>query len=262
MASDPLVFAKRDWNAGAGMNLRQRVHASYENLIHGFDWNDSLASEAPILPVIHGTSGAIGWKIVKTGFASLASLDAGWYGAGMYFTSSVSYAAPYFMTSTDPAILVCLVSPGNAYPVIEDRNGLNSLKGVPVKSGYQCNYVVTRKNGSIQSDVPVDQSFDEFVIPQESQIVPIYLIQLNYNRVQSLSVYKPPPVTAISAPLDASAPAVATSATPIATHTATIDPMNNVLMSRTRLVTLWNGDGSSERAKNASAAVKAGTDLL
>jgi len=58
-------------------------------------------------------------NICSTGFATLSVLDAGWYGQGVYFTSSARYAVPYYATKKDPAIIIAYVIPGNIYPVIE-----------------------------------------------------------------------------------------------------------------------------------------------
>src|SRR5262245_61086501 len=75
--------------------------------IDALSWN---ANEVvPILPVVPGTrltsflqhspqSGSVAWKIVENGFSALSTLDAGYYGSGIYFTSSVLYATPYYAT--------------------------------------------------------------------------------------------------------------------------------------------------------------------
>jgi len=184
--NDPTVFAKKDWKNYNDKDQREIVSNQFRKLVQRFEWND-LAPTAPILSVIHGTSTGIGWKIIETGFASLASLDAGWYGAGMYFTSSIRYAAPYFMSNSNPAVLICLINPGNPYPVTEPQAGANTLSGVPVKPGYQSNFVLTASSGLVQSDFSQSETFDEFVIPQEAQVVPIYLLELSRLRLKGMS---------------------------------------------------------------------------
>jgi len=104
----------------------------------------------------------------------------------MYFTTSAQYATPYFVNSTHPAILICLVSCGNPYPVVEERTSPKSLVGLPIKSGYQSNYVLTSKGGKIATDVSGDV-FDEIVIPQESQVIPIFLLELDYSAAAKLA---------------------------------------------------------------------------
>ena len=43
--------------------------------------------QVPIIIMAHGTSFEVGKSIASKGFATLASLDAGFYGKGIYFTS-------------------------------------------------------------------------------------------------------------------------------------------------------------------------------
>ena len=41
-----------------------------------------LIFKAPIIPVLHGTSSAVAWKIAENAFSAISSLDAGYYGNG------------------------------------------------------------------------------------------------------------------------------------------------------------------------------------
>jgi len=182
--TDPGLFCKSDWKNGAYFLSRQRVMAHFEEVAKSFEWNDSR-SELPVLAAVHGTTKRVAWQIVETGFASVSALDAGWYGSGMYFTTSVLYSAPYFMTSQNPAVLRCLVNPGNPYPVIEDRHHASKLVGLPVRSGYQSNYVLTSLSGGVHTDLR-ENVYDEIIIPQESQVMPIYLIEFNFELVRKL----------------------------------------------------------------------------
>jgi hypothetical protein len=63
---------------------------------------------------LHGTDESVARKIVDNGFATVSSLDAGYYGAGMYFSSNADYIQPYFGTKKSPAILISLVTPGTS----------------------------------------------------------------------------------------------------------------------------------------------------
>jgi len=176
--SDPTVFNKSDWHANRP-ELRGSVKKHFDDVAGKSPWNQQ-GLHTPIFPVVHGTNTNLAWKITETGFASLASLDAGWYGAGMYFTTSAMYAAPYYLNSTNPAILICLVNTGNPFPVIESRNDQDSLWGLPIKSGYQSNYVVTGRDGQIHVNRS-EPAYNEIVIPQESQVMPIYLLELKLD---------------------------------------------------------------------------------
>jgi len=50
---------------------------------------------------------------------TISTLDSGWFGKGIYFTSDIDYAAKYY-SSSDKAgwkpILLSFVVPGNPYP--------------------------------------------------------------------------------------------------------------------------------------------------
>jgi hypothetical protein len=139
-----------------------------------FSWNEE-SDMAPILPMVHGTSFDVARKICDTGFSNLSLLDAGYYGRGMYFTRSGRYALPYYATKQQPAILICLTIPGNSFPVVEHRNEEKSFLGRAIPSGYQSNYVLTTKDGNPCKN-PEGTFYDELVIEQEVQVVPLFLL--------------------------------------------------------------------------------------
>jgi len=76
---------------------------------------------------------------------SLSNLDAGYYGKGIYFTTFIFYASPYFAQQESPAVLISFVVMGNTYPVVEHHKSKNSLLGAPLQSGYNSHYVVVKK---------------------------------------------------------------------------------------------------------------------
>eukprot|EP01126_Amoeba_proteus_P003658 TRINITY_DN11215_c0_g1_i2.p2 TRINITY_DN11215_c0_g1~~TRINITY_DN11215_c0_g1_i2.p2 ORF type:complete len:121 (+),score=18.98 TRINITY_DN11215_c0_g1_i2:610-972(+) len=94
----------------------------------------------------------------------------------MYFTSFGVYTAPYFSQHSHPAILISLTCPGNVYPVVEDAQNLISLKGKALMHGYQSHYVLTNYKGEIWEGKTL--YYDEIIFDQESQILPIYLLEL------------------------------------------------------------------------------------
>jgi len=116
----------------------------YNKLVTRHDWNtpDDIT---PLLIVAHGTDLGVGWTIASNGFAALATLDAGFYGKGIYFTTYVKYTIPYCCSKSNPAILICLLLPGNPFPVCEDPSKPESFLGQPIQSGYQSHYVRTKK---------------------------------------------------------------------------------------------------------------------
>jgi len=190
---EPTIFAKTDWNQAPYPEIRQRTIDMYNNYVHNFNWNNNMNSSLSLLPVIaavHGTGHDVAHKICRHGFAALSSLDQGYFGQGIYFTCSVPYIFPYIATLQKPTMLVVLLFPGNVYPVIERPSDPNSLFGKPMKAGYQAHYAITTKKGLPVGNVPENNNeelYDELVIIQESQILPIYLVDLNNSNFIELA---------------------------------------------------------------------------
>jgi len=146
-------------------------------------WNSNIAVK--IIPQVHGTNFKTACAICNTGFATLSLLDKGWYGKGIYFTSSAKYATPYFATKPNPTILIAYVIPGNPYPVIEHPKSENNLTGSALASGAQSHYVVTSIDG-MPMQKPQSNCFDELVITQESQVVPAFILVLDKSNLAAL----------------------------------------------------------------------------
>lgn len=174
------VFHKKSWSSDPNKSV---VHNAYLEIAKSFQWN---TPEYPtVISVMHGTSVQIAEMIAKTGFAALSTLDSGWYGTGIYFTSSFEYCLPYIVARPRPAIIVSYVLPGNVYPVVKREDH----EAKPIMSGYQSHYVRTNIDGK-----PSAEGYhDEVVISQESQILPLYIVE-----IKPLSAQK-------FVPLDASA---------------------------------------------------------
>jgi len=177
------IFGKEKWKeqeeSERRLAKREWTKKFLEKKIQLFNWNSFIP--VPVLPTVHGTAGSSAWKIVCGGFAALSSLDSGYYGAGIYFTTSAKYAIPYFATKSEPAILISWVIVGNAFPVIEHPRKVNSLAGTIVKPGYQSHYVCTDNKGMPYPKITPDYKnvYDEIVINQESQVAPAYLLMLD-----------------------------------------------------------------------------------
>jgi len=180
------IFKKQDWkNVEDGrLELREWYKKTYDELAASFSWN-SPSDKVPIIPVVHGTDGKVGQQICSAGFAALSSLDAGYYGKGIYFTSSCLYATPYFATKSVPSILVCLTIPGNIRPIVEHRNESPSYLGMGIDSGYQSHYVLTTRDGNPLTQK--DRYYDEFVLASDPQVVPIFLINISKNIIFQLA---------------------------------------------------------------------------
>jgi hypothetical protein len=144
--SSPHLFKMpRSDNQKAAKDPRQNILEKYNSLVRHFTWNDTLL--LPIIPCCHGTGRLVAEKIAETGFAVLSSLDAGFYGKGIYFTSHALYAVSYCSSQALPALIISWIFPGNVYAVIESPTGPESLLGSSLKSGFNSHFVVTDSKG-------------------------------------------------------------------------------------------------------------------
>lgn len=135
----------------------------------------------PLVPVLHGTDITVAEKIAKTGFATLSSLDAGFYGKGIYFTTNLLYTLPYCMGKRFPAVIISYTNMGHVYPVTE------RMTGQALKNSYNSHYVLTCRDGNIHSERAkfYDDSCDEVIVNQEVQILPAFIVTLNVESCES-----------------------------------------------------------------------------
>lgn len=180
LEQDPALFRKDDWRQARAPELRAWVLHELGTRAQRWPWT-AIGDAVPVIPVLHGTDADIAAKISVSGFSALSSLDAGYYGRGMYFTSDVRYALPYCATKARPCVLLCLAIPGNAYPVIEGPKDDDALVGVPVRSGYQSHYVLTTRDGQPcrQRVGAGGEFFDELVLDQEAQVVAVAIVEFD-----------------------------------------------------------------------------------
>uniref|UniRef100_A0A6B2L0J6 SAM domain-containing protein n=1 Tax=Arcella intermedia TaxID=1963864 RepID=A0A6B2L0J6_9EUKA len=178
--SSSALFRSESWKSMKNSEVRQRIINTLESYVKKCDWNTGQVS---VMPMFHGTSIETAWKIVQTGFATVATLDAGWYGRGIYFTSHVDYAKYYsglaYPKSPEKrCIILVMVVAGNSFPVTENHLGEDSLSGKPVYStGYQSHYVTVHKSSGLVADPGVDQVYDELVIFNDYQAVPMFVLE-------------------------------------------------------------------------------------
>eukprot|EP01130_Rhizamoeba_saxonica_P005313 TRINITY_DN2133_c0_g1_i1.p1 TRINITY_DN2133_c0_g1~~TRINITY_DN2133_c0_g1_i1.p1 ORF type:complete len:986 (+),score=189.66 TRINITY_DN2133_c0_g1_i1:57-2960(+) len=170
--NSPDLFKHSSWADDDEYGMRDETMRHLQKYANSFEWNKDR--DIPIIPVVHGTKKSAVWKICSNGFSSLAKTDAGLYGRGIYFSSNAGYASK-FSENNEHCFIVSMVIPGNVYPVTEHPNKLKSLKGLPNKVGYQSHYVRVNKKGYPSSNMD-DNIFDEIVVFQESQVLPIYVI--------------------------------------------------------------------------------------
>jgi len=182
-------FVKKKWKMDKSSGIREWYADILNSKIDNWPWNNTDKREVSIIPVIHGTNFSTAVAICSSGFATLSVIDAGWYGAGIYFTSHVPYATPYFSRTSDPAVIIAYILPGNSYPACEDPCAPGSLVEQSIKPGYQSHYVVTKCNGyPVQKQVKSDY-FDEIVVNQEAQICPAFIVKIDKSCIKSLEGY-------------------------------------------------------------------------
>jgi len=189
--SNPKLFFQNHWMHSSDSALRSKTIQYYRDIYLSWNWNKDLEiSESPILAVVHGTDAKKAWSVASSGFANLALLDEGFYGRGMYFSSSALYTLPYFSIKKDPCILICFIIPGNPYPVIEAPSDKPNLRGSHLTVGYQSHFVTTLRNGLPFRAADFENNekqYNEFVIDQESQVLPIFLLSIDRKNLATLS---------------------------------------------------------------------------
>ena len=87
----------------------------------------------------------------------------------------------------NPIIVISLVLPGNTYPVTENPESKNTLRGKPLKRGYQSHYVSVKSNGKPTTNEEISV-YDELVINQSTQAVPVFAIVLKRNQTCSKGI--------------------------------------------------------------------------
>lgn len=162
----PDIFRKQDHKYLPNSGLREEYLDFLQKKQQKFDsaFSTSLGKvedqKTKAIAMIHGTNESVGWKIAQGGFGIVASVDDGFYGQGIYFTSKVSYAMTYTVFYERPVLVLSLVNPGNPFPVTEEPSKPGNLTGAKCKLGYQSHYCVTG-----QGTRPTDQvnSFWKFI---------------------------------------------------------------------------------------------------
>ena len=156
-----------------------------------------------VLPLWHGCSAAVADEIMSKGPAALATLDAGYFGAGIYFTPQPEYAAAYPAEVLDgnttgvceAALLLCAVSVGSVYPVTwkDDYNSKTTdtekdkskYFGKPLHSGCDAHHALVDRTVGFQAakvDTPLQHHFEEVVVSQDAQVLPIAKVLVEVDR--------------------------------------------------------------------------------
>jgi hypothetical protein len=182
-------------NAESNPTERKKVLDRLQSLTQKVHHNRTV----PVVRVWHGCSRTTVSKLLSNGFAALSKMDRGWFGTGMYFTSSAEYAAKY--TSSNGCLIMCYVLLLNPFPVISDDapTGISSSNfrfyGRGNYSNYQCHYIPVAPigedtywdfrppRGGVQ-----DAPYDELVVFQQADILPQVIVHLKPRFSSSASV--------------------------------------------------------------------------
>jgi len=170
--ASPREFRRTDFTENEDAILREKYLNLLKKKIATFP-SYSENGKTAILPMIHGTTEAIAWKIATGNFGTVASLDAGYYGKGIYFTTQADYAEYY---SHEKVLVIALVNPGNAYPVTEDPRKKQNYLGKPCRTGYQSHYTVL--DDFYPSTSVEDNSRDEMVVFEVAQAFPKFIVKV------------------------------------------------------------------------------------
>ncbi|CAF3886710.1 unnamed protein product [Rotaria sordida] len=148
-----------------------------------------------IVRMWHGCKKAILPNLLSNGFAALGTLDDGWYGKAMYFTSSAKYATRY-CGETDGCLIMCYILLLNPFPVVAADVPLTvsptsfRLYGKGNHKNYQYHYIpVSPVGGSDTWDYrpPTsgtdDAMYDELAVFQETNILPQIVIHFKDGEI-------------------------------------------------------------------------------
>ena len=171
------MFKKDGWRQASDAGVRKQFLLHLAEKITKFRRDFNNGDQAFVLPVVQGTSENAAFRIIKNGFGTVASLDDGFYGRGMYFTTSLKYASTYAHPSPHGNVfLIALTVPGNPYPVTEPPlNNPTSLLGQACQAGYQSHYLETDLRGDPALNAG-DRYGDELVVFEGSQTLPLFLV--------------------------------------------------------------------------------------
>eukprot|EP00727_Mastigamoeba_balamuthi_P000288 m51a1_g10256 hypothetical protein (601) ;mRNA; r:88077-90181 len=153
---------------------------------------DAACPDVSLAPVWHGTDPAALESLLSTGFANLATTDAGFFGKGIYASWEARYAHDVYSRG---ALLLCWASLFSAYPVV-GGDGAKFVVDDPARPGrslatgnyenYDAHFVPVRPASMAPGEVdyvpcaaPDEQPvFHELVVFESAQVLPRYLVDL------------------------------------------------------------------------------------
>lgn len=147
----PSLFKRDHWKSMDHASVRAEGVALHTQHSAKFAWNSGEL--LPVSLMTQGTTSEAAWSIAQGGFGVVATeKDQGWYGRGIYTTSSLKFASRYAQQkvrdfdkvkkptepSKEPVLLLCAVLPGNVFPVAE----VDKYYGHSGVDGYQSHLAI------------------------------------------------------------------------------------------------------------------------
>lgn len=208
--------AEKDQRALVIQRWKEQVNEFYPISIKRTSRTDTYF-DVRVLPVWHGTSGTVCHSIASSGFTyfgkhhffnpdamagTFKSTDPGYFGGGVYFTTSAKYAAMY----NSGNLLLAWVSMKEPFPIVNDKphpqrgTDMKKLEGTGAYQTYNAHYIPVAPT----SDHPLCMEYypcyknqapvcDELVVFQEAQTLPRFWIELAVDFPTRVSPYAPLP---------------------------------------------------------------------
>ena len=162
-------------------------------------YQDPVFPHVKIIPVWHGTKAAIVTSIAKTGFANLATTDAGFFGKGLYSSYEAEYAYRAYgpgQLGAGGALMINWIACYSPYPVvgyrvsgytgpITDPGDMLKLSEKGNYGNYDAHFVPVRPATSNPNELnyypcrPEEAAtYHELVVFEKTQILPRYIVEL------------------------------------------------------------------------------------
>ncbi|CAF0794228.1 unnamed protein product [Adineta steineri] len=192
----------KETNAKERQKVLKRLDGLYKQVTNNRNVN--------IVRVWHGCNKQLLPQLLGEGFASLGQLDDGWFGKGIYFSSSAEYASRYCPQNENSCLIMCYVLVLNPFPVIHNDAPKHAkprdfrFYGRGNHRTYQCHYIPVAPVSGEKSTMDFRPSpegtdraiYDELVVFESANILPQIVVHLKPS--ESLS----PQIQLVAAPLN------------------------------------------------------------
>jgi len=181
------AFKPESFDDSAEGQLRKKVLKLFEEKIKDYSPPDRTCQ---FLPLWHGTRKEVLPSILGTGFADLAKTDVGYYGKGIYGSTSAEYVKRVYSQGYHKGVLLLnwavVYSP---YPVAVKKD-IDVLKGKGKRGNYDAHYIpvkprnpFTHKMGKEGTYFPLDTlqdqpCYDELAVFNERHVLARYLVEI------------------------------------------------------------------------------------